>query len=272
MSKLAWILVLFIIFDTSICEFSYDYWSIRHSMNVLQQLKEEVLPVLSNFKINANIQVWPIFHTVLIESYFQNKYNYTNYRKGSTATFDCAKWRKTFESKDFVEYHWKTKHSGSQITEGKFNDKTDKFAPSFPPTPKGLEKYVENVCLADYCDIFECKDYPDMILKHTAFNQRDYFDYEETRDKISEERMNYIKRTNKKLIQYMDKYDDKDVMETEGKDTVFKFNIRRYSPQHQKMMLEKCIDLFLNWITSDPQTSQGDIVSAYDFLYTRYCK
>jgi hypothetical protein len=67
---------------------------------------------------------------------------------------ECHKCKKMFKNSDYMEYHMKLQHFQNQRLQ------------------------ATQVCLSDFCDIFECTEEEDKMLKHQVFMNRDY-NYEE---------------------------------------------------------------------------------------------
>lgn len=78
-----------------------------------------------------------------------------------------------------------------------------------------------------------------MSLRHTTFNQRDFANFRHGKRDLNSMEMNYLRRANRQLIKYLDRFDDLDQTYDEGKEKVFKFNMRRYTDYDKALMLEK---------------------------------
>lgn len=72
-------------------------------------------------------------------------------------------------------------------------------------------------------------------------------------------------------MKYVDRFDDDDVMEEEGKDTVFLFSVRKYTAEEKVVLLERCVTLLSNCIVG-PNLENKDVFAVYDVLYSNYCK
>lgn len=51
-----------------------------------------------------------------------------------------------------------------------------------------------------------------MRLKHATFNQRVFNNYDSGRDEMTEAQINFIKRSNRNMMKYIDEYSEEDQM------------------------------------------------------------
>jgi hypothetical protein len=128
--------------------YGYDYCSLSHSAHVLDRIDQEVMPIMSKFDVIMR-QTCPFHYSNmgLLRDQVQS------FTQGSNrAKSECQKCKKSFKSSDYLEYHMKMAHFG----------KKDMWSVDHP------------VCLSDYCDVFECPEQGDKLLRHQVFMDRDY--------------------------------------------------------------------------------------------------
>ena len=97
---------------------------------------------------------------------------------------------------------------------------------------------VDSVCLADLCDIFECKDYPEQTIKVTVFNQRDFYSGKpQTRVSTPEPETKGRKNKTKKVYQEYENEEKEQV--SEGYETTYIYNPKTLSAYHKSQMLQR---------------------------------
>ncbi|CAI2371594.1 unnamed protein product [Moneuplotes crassus] len=239
-------------------KFVYDYCSMRHSYEVLEELKYEVFPVLELYDIRTDIEKCPLFNEQLVLTYFQNKLNVTAGLEKYEDKKQCRICSKRFETEDFLEFHWIVKHTPNQYGNQGYESAAEKKVETIP---KDLIYRGENLCLADYCDIFECLDHPEMELRNTAYNQRNYKGYRRnyTDPDSSGKPMKRTSKNYKFKSQGYDEFDDID-----------EFSMRRFSEEERAFSLQKCVNLLTNCLVGN--SIQENIITAYDILYHNYCE
>lgn len=78
------------------------------------------------------------------------------------------------------------------------------------------------------------------------FSQRNYERRNIPKAEVSEEQINYMKRANRQMTKYLDKYEIDDVLEEGEKENTILFNPKWYSDFQKSMLLEKCVTLLSN--------------------------
>ncbi|CDW74123.1 UNKNOWN [Stylonychia lemnae] len=142
---------------------------------------------------------------------------------------ECPKCRKNFKNSDFLEFHMKLNHF-----------QNDQSGAVFQDYGRGEMRVDYGICLADYCDIFECRDINDRQLKTQV-----YMDRKEIQDPVQ-----------RKILA----------------NEPVRYQIVSYLTQESKERLEsQCTSLFMNCIDFD-LTTQADAIQAFDMLYSIYCK
>lgn len=66
---------------------------------------------------------------------------------------ECMECKKGFKTLDYLEFHMKTTHFDKTFDNSQY-------------------------CLSDYCDIFECNEFPEKFLRAQVFTLRDSDNYE----------------------------------------------------------------------------------------------
>lgn len=158
---------------------------------------------------------------------------------------ECPRCKKSFKNQDYLEYHMKMMH----------------FAERTVWSPQ------HDICLADYCDMFECKENPDKLLRHQVFMNREY-NYEgksantrfetQSADKIDASNTSLNALQLPKRVYTRDEVPDR-------------YHIVSQLTEEMRTRLEsQCSALFLNCIDFDMSATE-DAIMAYDTLFSLYC-
>ena len=144
--------------------FQYDYCSMGLQVEVYNDAQDYVIDIFNGYKIPMDPYTCP-FHPQNLE-YIREAKNLSLWKRakkiGSRDKAECPICRKTFKTGEYYEFHVKTAHPFS-IAANNFEYKLGSQFYNEPIVAGGNQKQQisaqsSQVCLADYCDIFPCKE------------------------------------------------------------------------------------------------------------------
>ena len=210
-----------------------------------------------------------MFNQEILQTHFQLHYNISLDEHRLSSMTEWSKWGKKFTSRDYLEFHWKHRHVDTNSHQ--IYPISQAFESQYPSVSKEFAGKADGICLADYWDIFEWKEYPDMGIKHTTFryiydliySQKNYERKQFSKSEVNDDDLAILRRSNKQMTKYIDRFDVDDVLEEGDKENAILFNVKWYTDKQKSMLLEKWVTLFSNWLINTDSQIVNDYVQVY---------
>ena len=235
-------LAISLFLNSANCAFQNDLCSYVHSQFVIDKVNSVVKPIFSTYGIKMvddPIQC-TLNNFMKVENYLkQFTFGREAGESGQAQNYRCGLCNKLFDSEDYLEFHFKTKHAVNDKLQTSYNVRG-------------------SICPAELCDIFECPELSFKALRFQVYTQRTDGNYDNKHD----QRHTY-KRTKKGGAGYIESNDHKL--------PPFRYEmIQHYDSSRKATLHQQCQRTFLDCVDHESSTVDN-IMKAYDFFNQIFC-